>query len=264
MTGTDPWVTGTERGRQPKYAVAGAVGASVGGIFMAFVTTTLAGLSIAVGGASLPTVPRFGILFIAGALGLVLMAVGYPRVRGLSVQTYVGSRLPSGRDLLWAGAGYVGAMALIFTAGMVLTLIQVQPDTTNRAAQAGMENPELLLWMVPLSFLVIAPAEELLFRGIVQGRLREAFEPIVAIPTTAALFALVHYFSLTGGSGARFIAIAILFLPSLVFGYAYERTRNIVVPVLIHGAYNSTLILLVYISMQVLDEGAMPALLGLG
>lgn len=264
MSETQPWATGTEKGDRPGYALAGAVGAAVGGIFTAFVATTLAGLAIAVSGTSLSTVPRFGILFIAGALGMVAMAAGYPAVRGLSIRTYVGSRLPSGRDLLWAAAGYIGAMALIFTAGMILTLIQVQPDTTNRAAQAGIENPELLLWLVPLSFLVIAPAEELLFRGIIQGRLREAFEPIVAIPVTAGLFALVHYFSLTGGSGARFIAIAILFLPSLVFGYAYERTRNIVVPILIHGAYNSTLILLVYISMQVLDEGAMPALIGLG
>ncbi len=264
MSHPDPWATETETGARPGYAVAGAVGAAVGGIFTAFVATTLAGLTIAVAGTSLSTVPRFGILFIAGALGMVAMAVAYPAVRGLSIRTYVGSRLPSGRDMLWAAGGYIGAMALIFTAGMVLTLIQVQPETTNRAAQAGIENPELLLWLVPLSFLVIAPAEELLFRGIIQGRLREAFDAVIAIPGTAALFALVHYFSLTGGSGARFIAIAILFLPSLVFGYAYERTRNLVVPVVIHGAYNSTLILLVYISLQILDEGAMPALLGLG
>jgi len=255
----DPWATGTERGRRPLYAVLGAIGAAVGGIFVAFVVTTLAGLTVALSGLSLPTVPRFGVLFIAGALGLVATGVGYLYLRGLSLGTYVGSRVPSGRDLLWAVGGYVGAMAMIFTAGIVLTIIQVQPETTNRAAQAGINNPELLLWLVPLSFFVIAPAEELLFRGVIQGRLREAFEPAVAIPATAALFALVHYFSLTGGSGARFIAIAILFLPSLVFGYTYERTKNIVVPVLIHGAYNSTLIMLVYISLRVLEQGPMPA-----
>lgn len=259
MNENDFWSHGTERSRDPKYAIAGAVTAAVGGIAAAFLVTSLVGLSIAVGGISLPTVPQFGVIFIAGALGLAGTALAYLNYRDLSIMDYVGSRVPSLRDLLWAGAGYVGALSLIFAAGIVLTVLDVQPETTNRAAQAGMENPELLLWLVPLSFLVIAPAEELLFRGVVQGRLREAFRPGIAIPVTAALFATVHYFSLTGGSGARFIAISILFLPSLVFGYTYERTRNLVVPILIHGAYNSTLIMLVYVSMKVLEQGPMPA-----
>lgn len=259
MTNADPWAAATERGDNPRYAVMGAVGAAITGILAAFVVTALVGLGLAASNVALPTVPRYGLIFIAGGLGLAGAAVGILRRRGLSVREYVGSGVPSFSDLLWAIAGYIGALSLVFTAGIILTLIQVEPDTTNQAAQAGMENPELLLWLVPLSFLVIAPAEELLFRGVVQGRLREAFKPSIAIPVTAALFALVHYFSLTGGSGARFIAIAILFLPSLVFGYAYERTRNIVVPVLIHGAYNGTLVMLVYVSLKVLDSGQMPA-----
>jgi hypothetical protein len=259
MTTVDPWQPATESGDRPLYAIGGAVGAAVAGILVSVFVVALVQVSMRLLGLSLPTVPRFGLLFLAGGLGLAGTAAGYLAYRGIQVSAYIGSRLPSWRDLLWALGGYIGALSLIFTAGMVLTLVQVQPETTNRAAQAGMENPELLLWLVPLSFLVIAPAEELLFRGVVQGRLREAFRPALAIPATAALFALVHYFSLTGGSGARFIAISILFLPSLVFGYTYERTRNLVVPILIHGAYNSTLIMLVYVSLKVLGEGQMPA-----
>lgn len=259
MTNNDAWTVPTDRSDHPGYAVAGAVGAAVGGIVVAFLVTALVGVTLSVGGIALPTVSQFGVLFIAGGVGLASTGIGYLTLRGLSVRSYVGGRVPSLRDLLWAAGGYIGALSLIFTAGVVLTLLNLQPETTNRAAQAGMENPELLLWMVPLSFLVIAPAEELLFRGVVQGRLREAFDPEIAIPVTAALFAAVHYFSLTGGSGARFIAIAILFLPSLVFGYVYERTRNLVVPILIHGAYNSTLIMLVYVSLKVLEQGPMPA-----
>lgn len=259
MSETDHWSTEVERSDSPGYAIAGAVGAAVGGIIGAFLVTSVVGLVIAIADVPVTTVQQFGILFVAGAVGLAGTAATYLTIRGLSIVSYVGSRIPSLTDLLWAGAGYVGALSLILAAGLLLTLLNLQPETTNRAAQAGMENPELLLWMVPLSFLVIAPAEELLFRGVVQGRLREAFRPGIAIPATAGLFAAVHYFSLTGGSGARFIAIAILFLPSLVFGYAYERTRNIVVPMLIHGAYNSTLILLVYVSMRLLEEAPMPA-----
>lgn len=259
MTERNIWTARTERGDHPGYAVFGAIAAAVGGIFAAFLVTSVAALGINLVGISLSPVPRFGLLFVAGAVGLAGTGVVYLAIRGLDMGQYLGSRIPSLGDLGWAVGGYFGALALIFSAGLLLTVLNIQPETTNRAAQAGMENPELLLWMVPLSFLVIAPAEELLFRGVIQGRLREAFAPIVAIPATAAIFATVHYFSLTGGSGARFIAIAILFLPSLVFGYAYERTANLVVPILIHGAYNSTLVALVYVSMKVLEQGPVPA-----
>lgn len=259
MSQSSAWKIPSERSKDPRYAILGAIGASVGGIVSAFVVTAIAGISLSIGGISLPTVQQFGVLFVAGAVGLGGTGIAYLSVRGLSVGSYVGSRIPSLKDLLWTAGGYLGALSLIFAAGVLLTVLQVEPDTTNRAAQAGMENPELLLWLVPISIFIIAPAEELLFRGVVQGRLREAFAAKYAIPFTAGLFASVHYFSLTGGSGARFIAIAILFLPSLVFGYVYERTRNLVVPILIHGFYNSTLIMLVYLSMRVLEENPMPA-----
>ena len=255
----DPWDTETDRGNHPGYAVAGAVGAAIGGIVAAFLVTSVTGLGISLLGVSIPTVSQFGIIFIAGAVGLAGTGVSYLAIRGLEVRSYVRMRVPSLSDVGWAVGGYFTALSLIFLAGLVLTMLQVRPETTNRAAQAGMENPELLLWMVPLSFLVIAPAEEFLFRGVIQGRLREAFTPLVAIPATAAIFATVHFFSLTGGSGARMIVIAILFLPSLVFGYAYERTTNLVVPIFIHGAYNATLVALVYVSMKVIEQGPLPA-----
>ncbi|MFB6153028.1 MAG: lysostaphin resistance A-like protein [Halodesulfurarchaeum sp.] len=259
MSDEERWQVEGARSTHPWYAIGSAVMAALGGIVAAFVVTALVGGVIAVLGISMAPVPQFGLLFLAGAIGLGGTAVVYLRVRGLQLREYVGARLPTLRELLWAGAGYVGALSLIFAAGIVLTILNIAPETANQAAKAGLKHPELLLWLVPMSFVVIAPAEELLFRGVVQGRLREAFSPQVAITETAALFATVHYFSLTGGSGARFIAIAVLFLPSLVFGYVYERTGNLVVPILIHGAYNATLVLLVYISLKVMKTAPFAA-----
>lgn len=40
--------------------------------------------------------------------------------------------------------------------------------------------------------MLIAPAEELFFRGAIQGNLRAAFGPAVAIGATGLLFGLVH------------------------------------------------------------------------
>ena len=54
----------------------------------------------------------------------------------------------------------------------------------------------------------------------------------------------------------RAVTIAVLFIPSLVFGWAYERSENIVVPSLAHGLYNSTLFGLLYIAVTMGDTEA--------
>ena len=244
-TATDP------RGRSPVYAVLGAVLVALAGMAGGAVFGGVTFVVISFLGVPLSPVASFGLSFVAGSAGFVTVSYLYLRWRVADPVEYVGIHVPDVRGVVWVVGGYFGAMTLVVIAAIVLSLIQVDPDTTNQAAQAGLERPALLLWLVPLSFFVIAPGEEILFRGTVQRRLREAFAAWIAIPVTAALFALLHFFSLTGGAGGRFIAIGVLFLPSLVFGTIYEYTDNIVVPILVHGAYNSTLVLLVYLSLQV-------------
>lgn len=113
-----------------------------------------------------------------------------------------------------------------------------------------MENPEVLLLLVPASLLLIGPGEELLFRGVVQNRLSEALPAPVAIVLASLLFASIHFFSLSGAPQARLVSISVLVLPTLVFGTMYELTDNIVVPALIHGTYNATLFSLLYLTLQ--------------
>ncbi len=259
MPYSDPWAPRTEQGSHRGYALLGAILAGVLGIAVAFVLSGAVVFGIAGLGGELPLLTIVAIVFVASAIGLAGTGIAYLTLRGISPRSYIGIRVPGFGDLLWAIGGYVAALSLVFASAVLLTIFQVQPETSNQAAELGMENPELLLWLVPISILVVAPGEELLFRGVVQGRLREAYVARIAIPLTAALFALVHYFSLTGGAGARLTAIAILFFPSLVFGYAYERTQNLLVPILIHGVYNSTLVLLLYLTIELLGEAPAPA-----
>lgn len=231
-------------------AVLGALLVATGGMAGAFVVTGVLIVGIRFLGIPLTPVQSFVLTFVAGAIGFISVAFLYLRHRGVDPVAYVGVRIPSRRDLLWVVIGYFGTMSLLIASGIVVTMVGVETETANRAAEAGFERPVLLLWLVPLSFFVIAPGEELLFRGTVQNRLREAFSPWIAIPATAALFAVLHFFSLTGGAGGRFVAIAVLFFPSLVFGAVYEYTENILTSILIHGAYNSTLALLGYVALK--------------
>ncbi len=106
-------------------------------------------------------------------------------------------------------------------------------------------NPDIFLLLIPLSFLLIGPGEELLYRGLIQGLLRKTFRPARAIVLASALFAVVHVFSLSGAG--KLVSIGTVFTLSLILGILYEYTDNLVVPILVHGAYDAVLFSLQYL-----------------
>ena len=176
-----------------------------------------------------------------------LTAVGYLRLRGLSV-SFVKARLPTLRDVLWIVSGYVLVFALVIT--LLVLVATLDAPTASRTNQDVLRDPGTLIWLVPLSLLVIGPGEELLFRGIIQGRLRESFGPVGAVVLASATFAPAHILALTGSPQALAVSISVLFVPALVFGVTYEITDNLVVPSVIHGAYNATLFGILYIGLR--------------
>ncbi len=166
----------------------------------------------------------------------------------------VGVELPGLRDLAAIAVGYVLALVAAVVGTAIVARLQVDTGT-NQAVETALEAPEVLLILIPASFLLIGPGEELLFRGVVQGRLREVFSPVSGILLASLVFALLHFFALTGGSlEGNLAAAGLLTGPAVVLGAAYEYTDNIVVPSLIHGLYNATLFTLLYVSIAYADE----------
>lgn len=157
----------------------------------------------------------------------------------------IGVRWPGRGDLMTVLIATMVAIAGVTIAGIVVYELGLEP-ASNQIMVIGAEEPTLLLWLIPAAFLLIGPGEELLFRGFAQRRLREVFGPVTSIAIAGALFALVHAFALTDGWTARAVSVAVLFIPSVVFGIAYERTNNIVVPALIHASYDAILLWVAY------------------
>lgn len=186
------------------------------------------------------------------------VALVYTRYRGLD-RSYFGVSMPSLRDLVAVVLGYVTALVAAFVGAFLVSTFGVQAGS-NQVTEIAAQDPEVLLLLVPASFLLIGPGEELLFRGVVQNRIRESFGPVPGIALASAIFAAIHYVALTGGAGGRLVTIGILFLPSVVFGTAYELTDNIAVPALIHGAYNATLFSLAYLVFKLteMSPGGVP------
>lgn len=197
------------------------------------------------------------ILFIVVSLVLVQgvafggVALAYLRYRDFG-RSYIGIGVPDFRGALYTTVGYVASLSLGILGGVVVSTTGLEAGS-NQAAQLGFENPEVLLLLIPASFVFIGPGEELLFRGVVQNRLREVLSPVPGILLASAIFAAIHFLAVTGSPSARLVTVSILLFPSLVFGTIYELTDNLAVPALIHGAYDATLFTLLYLAIKFAD-----------
>lgn len=228
--------------RQWPRAVAVAVGLTV----LAFVASIAVGIVAVVAllalGISYESTAGFVALLVASQGAFLLIGAWYVRGR-----IPVPIRTPTRRDAAWI----VGSVVLGLLVATALTLVRTAlfPETDSVLTDPITSTPTLLLYIGVLSVVLIAPAEELLFRGAVQGRLRTALSPIAAILGASTVFASMHLLNFTGPVAGGIAAAAVVGGVSVVWGYAYEKTRNFAVPVLAHGLYNATLMIVSYLSI---------------
>jgi membrane protease YdiL (CAAX protease family) len=188
----------------------------------------------------------FALTFVVGGslatLWLALVGAAYVRVR--PVQIHYDLRWPAVRDLPWL----VGGLVAIVVASLLIELaggLLGAGTATNISSAAAVENPVVIYTaFIVVNLVFIAPVEEFLFRGVVQGRLRESFGPIAAITITAAGFGLAHIPSYWfGGSDLLSVAVwaALLSIAATgaVMGWVYERTESLLVASLLHGLVNT-------------------------
>ncbi len=145
---------------------------------------------------------------------------------------------PTARGLALIGGGVIMLVATNIGINQLLSTLGFASGE-NVAVTAGVGDPNYYLVMVVISLVFVGPAEELLFRGVVQGRLRESWGVWPAIIGATVLFGVIHIPAVSGGTGAILSYVLTAAVLGLVLGYLYERTGNIVVPAVIHGANNA-------------------------
>ena len=167
-------------------------------------------------------------LFVAAAGDRELLSWGRPHSRQVAIA--------------------VGAVAVLYLGqiGLVTALSQfdVSPSQNPAVDPAGRQAAYFLL-MIPVSLFVVGPAEELLVRGGIQGLLARAWGPWPGIVGASALFGSLHYIG--GGTGAL-AYVALSFLLGCLLGSLYERTGNLVVPMIAHGGYNAAIYTIQYVT----------------
>ncbi|MFB6229388.1 MAG: lysostaphin resistance A-like protein [Halobacteriales archaeon] len=177
---------------------------------------------------------------LALGIGTITVAGAYIALSDLD-RSYVDARLPTRRE--W---GYVvGGTVLLLVSNLAISALfgwLGVESTTHSLIRAAQEDPEILLALVPLSYLVVGPGEELLYRNVIQKSLRAEFSAVGGIAVASVVFAAVHlpaYADPNGTALALLNTLAIVFVLSLILGAVYERTSNLTVSALVHGSFNA-------------------------
>lgn len=192
---------------------------------------------------------RFLVLFAFAELGFALAAVVFLLATGRGVG-YVRLRWLDRRAVWLVVAGTVALFAYRFVVVFAARAVGVPVAGSSVTDLADSSPQSTLLAFVPLSVLVIGPAEELLFRGVVQQYLAEGISRAGAIVLASVLFALVHVPTVLLADTdplAVTVSVGVLFGLSLLLGDCYARTENLLVPALVHGFYDALLFATAYV-----------------
>ncbi|WP_181684980.1 CPBP family intramembrane glutamic endopeptidase [Halorhabdus salina] len=183
---------------------------------------------------------EYAAVTIGSGIGFVALAGTYLWRHDLDL-SFIDVSLPSLRDLGYSLLGFFVLLGGLMAISLVIQSLNISTaehsviETVNQN-----DTPEIYLALIPLSFLVIAPGEEIFYRNIVQKSLYPRFSRLHAVLIASVIFALVHVPAyLTSGLAALVTTLPILFVLALVLGESYRRTRNLTVPILIHGAFNA-------------------------
>lgn len=141
-----------------------------------------------------------------------------------------------GTGTKWEGALWVILfVVLALTLNVILTRI---PALTQDAAYIH-SNQEITsggLWQTIFATCICTPIlEELVFRGVVFGQMKQAFGVVVGVAISAAAFGAVHH------NLAQFVYAAIM---GIVLSLMYNRMKKLYFPILAHALANFAALLM--------------------
>lgn len=177
---------------------------------------------------------------LAGFLVTITTLYAFKRLRVPDLLRSIGLRRPEGsvrcvRRAVITGVGW-GAAAASFGFLYLLGIVLVGPfwgvgrDAMRLFVLGGVGG----LWWLLALMLVAAPLfEEYIFRGLLFKALRRTLRPSLAIPASAAIFAMVH-------SPASALPVFVL---GLAAALSFERSGLLVAPIAAHCTYNAGIIL---------------------
>ena len=110
-----------------------------------------------------------------------------------------------------------------------------------------------LLFFVLMAVIVAPIAEEFLFRGILYPAIKQIGYPRLAVIGTALLFALFH---------VNLLTFASLTVVALVLIVLYEKTDNLIAPIIAHAIFNTSNVAMIFMASKPLAPTTLENWLG--
>lgn len=157
---------------------------------------------------------------IAGVIALFVFGwlLRKKRMLRLSSRDLKGSLLLS---CIGIGIGLALLSKLTFVVGVLTQPVVLEQSSAASPAFLWVESIATKAVLIPI-------VEELLFRGILFGSFASSFSYKLAIPLSAAIFALVHYT----------VSWPMVFLIGTMLAWIYWRTGSLAAPMVIHCTVN--------------------------
>ncbi|HEY5551217.1 MAG TPA: CPBP family intramembrane glutamic endopeptidase [Opitutaceae bacterium] len=181
--------------------------------------------------------------FDAGCIGAWLGVHYFMRAKGQALPAASEAPARIGTTLRDSGIVFIRALPVIAVVGLAasaalqaLNIPVKEQDVVGVFART--DSPVALAGMLVLAVIVAPVAEELIFRAGLFRTLSGRIGRWPAIAVSSSLFALLHL------SWASFVP---LFCLGALFCLAYERTRNLAVPIIAHGLFNLNSIVLIVV-----------------
>jgi membrane protease YdiL (CAAX protease family) len=123
-----------------------------------------------------------------------------------------------------------------YAASALLLSLLLQPEQKDIAESLGADS-DSALWITILAGILIAPVtafcEEIFFRGLLFGGIRQRLSLWPAAIASGVIFGALH---LTAGDLAVALQLSIL---GVIFAWAYERSGSLWVPIALHLLNNT-------------------------
>lgn len=173
--------------------------------------------------------PFFLYAWRVSAAILILLSLFYLYRRGIKLGVSI-----SWPDFLTAGQVILTLALILIPLGLYLNFLHFRPRLESA----------LVLPAIGF-FLLVAPSEELVFRGILQNLLVRTFKSRwLGLAVTSVLFATIYTHICGHRVCPNWNYVGLAFIAGLGYGWSYLKSRNILVPIFVHGLVDSLWLLL--------------------
>jgi membrane protease YdiL (CAAX protease family) len=172
------------------------------------------------------------ILHVGFILYLVAVVHGKPILRTLRLAPK--ENLSASR---WILAGILLAVAALFVSSLF-------PEPSDSPVRKLLATPQSVALYVLLGSALAPLLEEIIFRGFIFTALADLYGWKPAVVITTVLFAGLHGGQLRG----NWPAVAVILLVSYVLTIVRHRTNSLIPSVILHTAYNTTVLLVAGLS----------------